>query len=243
MNNYIELKKEIISKEINRFETIIKRMKTFHEGELEKYNKYISDIKEHIAFMDSNEYNPPFYQIKDKVHTNNILNTFIHQDLSWFGSYEFDNIDKSVLKISNEFNISVYDSLRILVLSKKIMSLQISGNMQVHMNKIFTEEGDLKKASKYMTQEEVDQKLIDTENKLLFIINKKKISEQEFARLYMKRLETNRTYSEGFGNFLDWLDDSFDYGVSSSFCEEESDGYSRFYEPFFQEKINLEDFR
>jgi len=235
MTKYNKMKLEIFERDIEKNKTYISRDKrgtSHYQENLDKLNKAIEEIK-------SNEDISISYEIQEEKEKVKILDRFILDNDFYFGSDDVESIDKDVLRISKKYNISVEDSLKVILLGLDIMGL----NARIGMNDIFIEaiKKTDKDLSKYPTTESLKKEKEELIHQILTITKRENfISFDKFANIYLKELEKLRGQSIEFDKFLDWLEASRDYGICSSFCEEESEGYSYLYVPFLKEEISVD---
>lgn len=232
MENYIQLAKETLKTERDKNNIYIEESVKKYRENIVKINQKINQLNQGITDLS--------YNVVPLIHRNNLLDTYIHGSLEWFGSNGYEAMEESVLSVSNEYNISVYDSLRVLNLADEVMSYNSKLTSYPIIRKILLEKNS-ERAKNYPTEEELQEYKEKNEKEILFILNKKHISTEDYAKLYIQRLELDRGYSEAYDKFLDWLLNSVEYGVISSFCE--FDEYYKYREDFENETINLEDFK
>ena len=236
MTKYNEMKLEIFNRDIEKNKIYISRDKR----SIPHYQENIDNLEIAIQEIINNEDTSISYEVKkEEKEKSKIQDRYIVDNDFYFGSDGYESIDEDVMKNSIRYNISVEDSLNLILLGLKIMSL----NARIGMNPHFLEA--LKKTdkdlSKYPSTEKLQKDKEGFIEEILRIIKKEKyIPFEDFSKMYIKILEERKGESKKFDKFLDWLNQSKEYGVGASFCEEESEGYSYLYEPFIREKITIE---
>ena len=223
MKNHIELAIEILSKELNsigEFDDFDKEMgEIISDKRQERRNEVRTKILDKIKYFKEGNYSVE-YSLKEKSEKTKILDTYFTQSLEWFGSADEKDIEQTSLNISEKYNISLYDSLRLIQLAEEFMMLNLKVECEPKMKKLLEDRND-DTSQNFKNKETIQSDIKRTENQILFILDKEKLSASKYASKYIHYLEHYRTDSEGFGNFLDFLIDSQDYGVISSFCESE----------------------
>jgi len=245
MKNHIELAIEILTKELNSIgedDEFDKEMgETISETRQDKRTIKRTKILDKINDFKEGNYSVE-YSLKEKSEKTQILDTYFTQSLEWFGSADEEDIEQTSLNISEKYNISLYDSLRIVQLADDLMMLNLKVTCEPKMKRLLEDRND-DTSKNFKNKETIQSEIKTTEDKILFILDKKRLSESEYANKYISSLERFRTDSKGFGKFLDFLVDSRDYGVISSFCESNWDDYGKYRCAFENETIDIKDFR
>lgn len=135
MNNYTNLLIETIKLEIKKNEFLIsftKKKLNSNKEEIEIYKNNIDKINIKINDLKNGDF--VSHNVLPNDHTNTLLNTYIHRELNWFGSSSYNHIEEATKSISKQYNISLYDSLRILNISNLNVIFELNECPSSHLN-------------------------------------------------------------------------------------------------------------